>query len=299
MFDIDNELEKLKKEKFKPDEKLRGETRRRIRAAVRGGEVKRAAERRTVLRACCAFALAVAMIIVLSVNFTGPAQAAGYYTIDINPSISVAVDNNNVVISVTPENNDASEMLKGLDLTGLSFNDALRIIINTAVEDSYLKDNGNVLIAHFGSGDGIPREELSSIVTEESSNSVTVLVLSSGKGDYEKAKKSGDKAGIQLLLHNAKNMGIEDDDVDSVIKEVYNKDKDKNKDKDSSQNVTGNNGKNDNPGNDNSKGDNTGNNGNDNKKDNDNTGNGKGNDKDPGSSPTPKDSKNKPGNDKK
>lgn len=227
MFDIDKELKELKNERLSLSEDLREDTRRKVREELRGSRVRKSIAIKPMLKVFTAAALAVMLFIALSINFAIPARAAAYYTIDINPSVSIAVDENNNVLYVTPENSDAKTLLSGLDLTGKQFEDALRIIIQAAVKDSYLKDNGSVYVAHFGNGEGITQDQVSSIVGEETSDNVNVLVLNSGKDNFDKAEKAGEKAGIELLLNNAKVDGIDDMDVSAVIKIMSEKEKDK------------------------------------------------------------------------
>lgn len=221
MFEIERELEKIRNESFAPDESLRRRVRAEIKNRVRadGAEKARKARRAgTMYKAFSAAAVAAALLIIFSFNFFTPAVAAGYYTIDINPSVSVAVDADDNVISVKAENDDASDVLLGLSLTGKKFEEALRLVINAAVRKNYLKPDGNVLVAHFGGGGGITQLQLSAIVSEASRGDIAVLVLNGDKTDFENAQKSGERAGIALLMSDAKKMGIENGDVGSLIR---------------------------------------------------------------------------------
>lgn len=220
MIDIDKELGSLKSQDIKPSEGLRLRTREKVmNEARRRGEKKHAAVFRPVYLTAVAAVLAV--LLLTSVFTAVPAQAAGYYTIDINPSISVAVDKNDAVIKVSAENDDAAELLSGLSVKGMRFEEALKAIIQAAVQQQYLADGGQLLVAHFGEDEGMSQQQLDAIVGGQlPDGSVSALLLRGGKEQFVNAEKSGGKAGIELLLSNAREMGIEDENVGTVIQQV-------------------------------------------------------------------------------
>jgi hypothetical protein len=217
LIDIEKELAELKAQDFKPSEDLRLNTRAKVNSAARqSGQREVARFRPGNLKAVAAV---LAILLVVSVFTVVPAQAASdYYTIDINPSVSVAVDGHGNVISAAPENDDAKELLSGLNLKGMQFEKALKTIVQAAVQQQYLKEDGHLLVAHFGRNEGLTQQQLNSIVSEQiPGGNVSALMLSGDKEQYEKSKKSGQKAGIELLLSNAKEQGIDTKDVDSLI----------------------------------------------------------------------------------
>lgn len=216
MIDIDKELKSIQAE-YKPDEFLRQQTRsllkREIEHKRQGKTFKKAA---FVL--CPAAAFVLILILCISVFTAVPAKAAGYYTIDINPSISIAVDENDVVISVDPENEDAVRLLQTIELKGIQFQEALKMILQAAEQMDFIKDNGHLLVAHFGEGPGMTQEELVSLVnTEMPDAKINALSINGSTDDFENAKKSGKKAGIELLIKNAGDAGIDGQDPDTVI----------------------------------------------------------------------------------
>lgn len=221
LFDIDKKLRALSAEPG-PSEELRQQTRRMVSEAVR--MKRRQAPRRRRLIYYPAAAAVLAIIMVVCVFPLAPAQAAGYYTIDINPSVSVAVDGGDNVISAEARNDDAKDLLTGLKLSGMRFEDALKAIIQTAAQKKYLRDDGHLLVAHFGSDEGISQQRLDEIVNVQlPETGVTALAINGGIVDYEKYEKAGKKAGIELLMEDARETGIEDEDIDKVIQSMSEK----------------------------------------------------------------------------
>lgn len=71
-----------------------------------------------------------------------------YISIDINPSIELEVDEDNIVIDVRPLNLDAVLLLEeSEELIGKNSNDAISTIINLASSLGYLNSNNEVLIS--------------------------------------------------------------------------------------------------------------------------------------------------------
>lgn len=69
--------------------------------------------------------------------------AVTHVAIDVNPSITITVDDENKVISVHASNEDAQIMLYGEDLTGLSLEVALEKIAQLSIEFGYLNEDNH------------------------------------------------------------------------------------------------------------------------------------------------------------
>jgi hypothetical protein len=231
MLDIEKELRALSQNKEYPSDALRERTRTLVRQECQcaqedtrpAAHERRVAPARRTMRWVAVFTAAVAVMLaaVLVLAPPQPAQAAGYYTVDINPSVSLSVDSSDIILSATAGNDDAKALLDGLSLVGLSIEDALSAIVHTASENGWLKENGHVLVAHFGDTPGFSTQQASDIVDEAAGGDVSVLVLKSTRNDYENAEKDNKNAGIELLKKNAKDLGINtDSDTDTIIREV-------------------------------------------------------------------------------
>jgi hypothetical protein len=231
MFDIEKELRAFSRNKEVPSEALRESTRALVRREYNHTQAnifppvhaQGASSRRRSARWVVIFAAAVAMMLGVTLVLSPPksALAASYYTVDINPSMVLSMDANDIVINASAANADAESLLDNLSLIGLSIEDALSSIIRVSAENGWLQENGHVLVAHFGDTPGLTNEQVSDIVTKETPKTVSVLVLQSGKQDYEDAKKDNKEAGIELLKKSARDLGIDATaDTDTLIREI-------------------------------------------------------------------------------
>jgi hypothetical protein len=73
-------------------------------------------------------------------------QAAAYISLDINPSLEIAVDKNLKVIDVQCFNDDASNLIQPEELQGKNMYDAFTEVINKAIEQNYIKPGEDNLI---------------------------------------------------------------------------------------------------------------------------------------------------------
>lgn len=116
-------------------------------------------------------------------NETVKAKADSFVSLDINPEITLTLDENGVVLTVVGENEDAQVLLYGeATLVGLSVDEAIEKITALATELGYLsEDNSVVGIIADGCADTAKLEELKSKISakitataEKSGLSVTV-----------------------------------------------------------------------------------------------------------------------------
>lgn len=188
-----------------------------------------------------AIAAALAIIMLVSVLPGAPAEAAGYYTVDINPSVSIAVDSEDNVLSASAKNTDAERVLSGLNLSGMRIGVALKAVIAAADSMGYIKDGGHVIIAHFGGGEGVSQKQAEEIVSLElPERSVKAVALNGTLDEFKTSEKAGKKAGIEALMQDAREAGIKGQDIDAVIGKMSGKDGAKPSGKDN--NGKGNNG---------------------------------------------------------
>lgn len=216
MFDIEKQLNELGRKKHRPDESLRQRTLDKLR-----GQTRVAAPRKVhALHIAAIPAAAAVLVAILLLILLPDVQTTSYYTIDINPSISIEADANGVIISAKAQNGDAEALLADLNLTGMPFIDALRQVVQTAEEQGYLKDNGHVLVAHFGISTQVTEQEIETAVLSSTHKQVNVLLLESDTNEYREAEKQHQSAGISLLMKNAQRLGIDETDIDTIIKTV-------------------------------------------------------------------------------
>lgn len=82
-------------------------------------------------------------------------EAAAYMTIDINPSIELAVSNDGKVVSGYGLNSDGRKIMSEVKVKGLDLPEAVELIIAQAITDQYLSPAGdNVILATITVEDG-------------------------------------------------------------------------------------------------------------------------------------------------
>ena len=233
MFDIEKALNELNGIKNAPDESLRRQTRQLVKNT---SEKRKKVTAKRFAWALPSVASVLLVVFLLFSVFPQTGYCAAYYTIDINPSISIGVDKEERVLFVTSENEDAAALLNGMKLTGMTFKEALQSIISSAAQEQYLVENGHVLVAHFGDTAGISQQDVQDIVSKVSDGSVHVLVLQGTRSEYEKSKQEDKHAGIDLLMQDAQKEGLEGQDVSKIITILDENQSGQEKDKDNTTN---------------------------------------------------------------
>ena len=227
-MDIEKQLRKIEYKKLVPDEKLVSDTKRilrkeseRIRKTGRkGGMLTGFAIGIPVLAT-----LLVAMILVFNprVNPGKVSADSSFYTIDINPSIVLEVDENDLIVGITCRNDEAIILMNGLPCLGLDIREAIPLIVTKARELGYIADDTEdyVLIARFGDdGESMSEEEVNRIVSDATGGQANVLFLIGSLKDKEEAEKAGKSAGIYLLEKHAKEQGIMDKEYKSDVESI-------------------------------------------------------------------------------
>lgn len=120
-----------------------------------------------------AFAAAAAVLVVvfaavLTLFPQQRASAAAVITLDVNPSLSLTVDENERVTEAVPLNDDGRIVLEGMDLTGSSLNVAVNAVIGSMLQHGYLDlDNfENAILVSVESGDADRAGQLQRQVSE-------------------------------------------------------------------------------------------------------------------------------------
>ncbi len=108
------------------------------------------------------FTLVFLVAIVFS-SQPGTPVVASTITVDINPSIQITLDENDLVINVTAINSDGEEMLNDdMKFSGLTLDEAIEIIIAAAYEHGYIVEttDENVILISVDSDDLEVRDRL-------------------------------------------------------------------------------------------------------------------------------------------
>ncbi|MGE5421640.1 MAG: hypothetical protein ACM3QW_00105 [Ignavibacteriales bacterium] len=96
--------------------------------------------------------LAVACLLVLMLG--GGAGAYTYYqtpstylSVDINPSVELGINAFEIVVSAQAFNNDGKVILNNLDITGRDVDDAVQVLMKSAVDKGYIADDGSTVVS--------------------------------------------------------------------------------------------------------------------------------------------------------
>lgn len=157
------------------------------------------------------------MVSGVSVYLTRPAIAA-YVTIDINPSVELGIDRNEIVRSVIALNPDAEGLIAGSELVGRPITEALEALMATAAQDGYLKPESEHLIV-ITTTSVVGQQQTSqetltaqldskvrAMVSEQEQTVVTSMVAAPEV--REEARKQGMSVGKLLVAQRAEEAGI-------------------------------------------------------------------------------------------
>ena len=159
---------------------------------------------------------AVLVVVCAAVLAPSPWQRAGasaaVITLDVNPSLSLTVDENERVTEAIPLNDDGRVVLEGMDLQGADLNVAVNAVIGSMLQHGYLNlDNfENAILVSVESGDAGRADQLQRQVSETISgtfqrdNSIDPLILAqtvSADGDLAAlAERYGISQGKAALI---------------------------------------------------------------------------------------------------
>ena len=191
-----------------------------------------------LIAACLIFGITGAYVINVSSN----EEPYAYVTLDINPSIELAINTEYKVISVHNFNTDGEKVLGPLSLEGETLDIALKSIIDEAGVLGYFKNNadGEVFITavpnlkhkDFKRYKDKVAKDLSDLVVKEEAfleksvnigvnkpNKIYVTVETVETEVREAAKKKNISTGRQYLINNAKKSGAKDITADQIKSE--------------------------------------------------------------------------------
>lgn len=192
--------------------------------------------RYTLVAACLLLFLAAAG---LWGKWMNPAVAA-YVSLDINPSVEIALDKQNIVRGLNPLNDDGKELVMGLQIKGKNLDMALQSLIGAAISKNYINTRGeNVILSAVtplsGSTDAglddLIRESLEAYL-EKGNVKAEVVVGNIPPDTREEAQKAGMSAGRYMIFMNAVKNGknVRPDDFKGNIYKIQQDQKIKVKD---------------------------------------------------------------------
>jgi hypothetical protein len=162
-------------------------------------------------------------------------QAVAYLTIDINPSIELAVSSDGKVVSSKSLNSDGERILSEIRLKGFDLDKAVGIIVSQAIADNYLtKADDNVILATLTvNEDSDPLVDLEFVYraiksSMDSGGVVSEVIIDTVKPEMrQEAEESGISTGRLLLQKKTaeKSLPVSGSDVSTMSLSKFEKEK--------------------------------------------------------------------------
>ncbi len=169
---------------------------------------------------------------------------AGYYyqsvngvasivSLDVNPSIELKVNKNEKVLSATPMNDDAKEILDGMNLKGTQADVAMNAIIGSLLQHGYVDELANSILITVEDDDQARGEKLQQALTQQAdaalasaqvNGAILSQVMVHSDELSQKAQEYGISAGkaalIQAVVEGSNNTKTFEDLVGLSINEL-------------------------------------------------------------------------------
>lgn len=166
-----------------------------------------------------AAAASILLVILLGQFYLGRAQpAVAFVTIDINPSIELAVLADGTVASARGLNSDGTMILEKIQVQGINVHEAVKLIVDQAVTDQFLvpheDENNIVLVTLTASGAEELVFDVESIYesvkkpVEAKALKTEVIVEPVETAVRQEAEKAGISAGRYLVLQKTAQKGV-------------------------------------------------------------------------------------------
>ncbi|MCD1259387.1 hypothetical protein B5M42_011135 [Paenibacillus athensensis] len=177
---------------------------------------------------------AVVLCFVLITALTGgPAsgQVVAYVSIDINPSVELGIDNQEIVQDLQGLNSDGSELIQAVDYKGRSVQEVTAAILDKAEQGPLAKGEGDIIISStlVASRSSVDDEALAAKLKEQVAKHIEeahpaeashyeVTAFAAPQEVRQEAQASGVSAGKYAIYLSAVNSGVDVsiDDIKSV-----------------------------------------------------------------------------------
>ncbi len=151
--------------------------------------------------------------------------ASACYTVDINPSVCVNVDEKSVVTGLVGQNKDADALIKTLDCVGETAENAIYQIVGKAKELGYItEENKYVLVGCFGiSNNDETIGSMQERLEQSFGGMIDLLIVSGTLEEKSQADSLKVSAGLLKLSRMAQGVEIDNQDkVEDVVDEIKN-----------------------------------------------------------------------------
>lgn len=128
--------------------------------------MKKNQKRRWIAPLSAAAALAIVAGSIFGISRFQQASAAdSVVTLDINPSIALSVNNKETVTTATPLNDDAKDIMGGMELEGTNLETAVNAIIGACLQKGYLDELENAILVSVENADADTATQLQNELT--------------------------------------------------------------------------------------------------------------------------------------
>ena len=135
-----------------------------------------AAEKPPARRSRWISAVAACLVLCILSGVLFQAMPTASVCLDVNPSVMLEVNYRDRVTKATPCNEDAVEILGGMDLTGTDLDVALYAILGSMVHHGYLTSDTDTILVSVHSGNQGRADELESEVTDMVAQSLQKMI---------------------------------------------------------------------------------------------------------------------------
>ena len=154
----------------------------------------------TVKLAGCAAALIIA---VTGMAFASIRDTLAVVSLDVNPGIEISIDRNERVLKADPVNEEAAEILSGMDLKGTDVDVACNAIVGSMLTHGYLSDLQNSILLSVSAddeqrGSEIEKRLSGQVNTYLENTEIAGAILGQVVNSDETLRAYADKHGISL-----------------------------------------------------------------------------------------------------
>lgn len=191
------------------------------------GDVVPMPKRKRPVRRAVPWLVAACLVLVVAGGVMGSrwqqaSAVAARVSLDVNPSVLLEVSQSEKVLSAQPINDDAGDILDGMDLTGTDLNVAINAIVGSLLKHGYVDELANSVLVSVEDSDAARGAALEEKLTGEISQvlesaSINGAILSqcfsSDDALRQKAEEYGISVGkaalIQTLVENSTHLTFE------------------------------------------------------------------------------------------
>lgn len=123
--------------------------------------------------------------------------------LDVNPSLELALDKDNVVLSCTPSNTDAETLLNGMKLEGVELKTALNAIVGAMYVNGYLSSEDNSMLISVDSTNENNTNDFLTYITNQvnevfTNSEMECAIIAQAVQTDETLRQRADEQGISV-----------------------------------------------------------------------------------------------------